>query len=317
VKYITLLPVALLATLALMSCKTEPVTTEKNTGPCNKKVQLLREWLRELDQASPTGPPSFSGFGLNIPMPSGQPYRANKTAGPWLELSPSELRFESGKLPTRDAAAILDLFSKLHQSGKTKNEGSSHPFALQLIIHDDTPWSSVVATFRTAYRAGFRKVALPYQVPLEKYPLAPPPSSLDEDLKQLAGKPPNPPALFDLLAGLATDCPEAGKVTEGIAHQGTVEFAVAGASLAEAIGACDCKVDIPAVKAVLWFGFYPRTEPAIAIDLAGPEQPEAITVGIPGIVPYRVAFKKLQKASSQERPLRFEFQGKGTRGIQP
>jgi len=309
----------LLISLApLSACEDGECKKGVQKADCAARVAEFNEWFGELLENG--GGDSITGGRVHLATPAGQPYRANDTLGPLLGVANEEIIINDEVTRLGDET-IDEKLKELFERGIMNQGADGDPpakgrkiFALQLALHENLLWNKITLAIRSVFLAGFRKVAILYEVTPEKYPLPRPASSLNDELDRLHTKKHDARALIALLEKTLAGCPPAEKLVAGMAAGGgRVSNEAFGKDMAAALSECGCAPDIEALKAVVW-SIFEQPEAALLIELAEPDVTGSVPVMMPGVVPWQAAFRKVQKAANLNKPILF---GQVRRAISP
>lgn len=187
-----------------------------------------------------------------------------------------------------------------------------------LIITRDAPWRAVRASLASLYAAGIRKVDVAFAI--ASAAAEPKASSADHELARLA-EPKGKDLIWALepdkrrkhLDPIFDDCKALHRavatvdaVAEETKDPAAIDQAIASA-YPRAVAECDCKVDIEAVRGLLWLAFGRRHSGGrlwiyVPIEL-GPNRDAPAAVAVDDSTPWHEAHRELLAVASQGRPL--------------
>ena len=236
-------------------------------GPkCGNEVKATRAWMDTLGSLASNAKlniePEIHLINLEGP--------AVKLPGGFAVVSVSPIAFwVNGKrldARTTDAvqAALREAKEKLETQGAPLD--SAGPGAV-LAIDKDSKWSSVVAVGEAALAAGFNRLIFVFESPNVRVAPAEP-SNVDEDLQALGRV--NDPALKSqklsaVYRRILGPCPELSAAAADAQSGTPAEFIQA---ISDALPRCECKVDLPSLKAALWNTFSVESRTGLLISIA-------------------------------------------------
>jgi hypothetical protein len=209
----------LLALAACTACTKEP-------SPCARQVEMLRGWLGDV---ALDGPPAPVQHGIHlVALPDSQ-----RTAPPraaHLVMHPDELAFEGRLIANGRWTDPAPLAAELKAAARDE---------LVVIADASIPWSEIATVAATAERAGVHRLVFVFRFAVHADP--PPGSSAGGD-GALGSAVLEQTQLLDHVLGR---CPAARALSRDDVRAFTDQ-------LAPAIAACNCAVELPAVKRLVW-----------------------------------------------------------------
>lgn len=172
------------------------------------------------------------------------------------------------------------------------------PRQLHLLIDEAAPWERVVAVAQVAHRAGFTMPSFLFSPP--PGPSTRPPRTtfddrMDAQKRDLAaGKiPPSP----EPIASLLERCPPVIRLLGDLGMMQTgnkAEVLIRG--IGPALVDCRCKVDLPAMRSMLW---HMLNNESPVRELRVELSPDAPPIALPASTPWREASKRLTPATKR------------------
>lgn len=250
----------------------------------------------------------FAGANLEAPGVSLDPrmklvqrsdLAARPTYAPEIGVQANEIRFERAVSSTLDdlhaRLAVTFLKNAEHIEAFYRNRPNP-PDArtINLVVDEATSWGTVVDVVSTARRAGFTRPSFVFVLPSTGTP--PPRAPIDDEIDKLvAGPPDNVATSFaEMVSQEVKRCPAATKVfgaVGGVEADNKAEYIAE--AIPEALVECDCNVDLPNLRAVLWRVMVTPNPPRVlALD---PDAP-AETIKLPASTTWKDAAKRFTPA---------------------
>ena len=245
------LVLVLLATACDDSSKPEKLGAER----CAREVLRLRGWLTEMTKETDESPvpvrPSIFLMVANIEKPD-----RPTSSGPLVEITENRTWIENQVARPNQLDELMKKTAKQAGNlGRGDREEAKLP-RLLLAVDRDAPWSRVVAVHDAAARAGFTQISLlftPYGAASTKRPG---PSSVDgklDTIQRITDPVKKIPQLAKLTRRICSGCQALDKVFKTLSVTNPEAKArVITRFLPDAVAECDCAVDLPALKAILW-----------------------------------------------------------------
>ncbi len=309
-------PTAGLAALVLIGLAVCPAIDADADPACQRSAAAIGAWLKDLAAISRPSLPSYPQLTwVEQPGPAAWP---EGLGGPLLELKLRRAMLNGEPLPDglvqRSARlqAARHRYATLNQLRQGAGKAPGPAPVLLVAIDAAEPWTEVCALLQAASQAGFERLGLLYAHPDPDGPARPGPSSIDGRLADL-GDTRSPSARTRLLAGILRAvlgrCPQLVATFEALAAQAPDQRAAAlAAELPEALTGCRCKVDLPALRRLLWHMLYTPPLSVLVAPLAGPDEADPMTLRVPGTQRWQKVLPVLRKAlaGAAPRPLVFE-----------
>jgi hypothetical protein len=252
-----------------------PPSAGDGLAECREQVAGLEDWLRAVESSGLPLTMSLLDEGSGLVEHDGQTtdepaplvHLAHDKA--WLDGEPVEV-----EAPPTEASSVRAHVARLLEL--RRNMMPESPFnespRCYLAVDNDVRWAAVARVVTDAEAAGIERVTFVFRDSKRTAP-APPASSIDDQLLRLgkASQTKRQQLIAELFAYVYQDCPEALKV---IADMGANEVAdvkqVILDELPDAIGACACRPDGSAVKALHWALFgNPRPTAGVTVRVGG------------------------------------------------
>jgi len=267
---------------------------------CREQVAGLEDWLRAVEAAGLPLAVSLLDDGANLAQSTGA---AVDEPAPLVHMTANHTYLEGEALEAPDGLERgLGKLINLRHEMMPRSPFIAAP-RCYLAVDATVPWSAVVSAAGQAAAGGVRRLTFLFADPSRTVP-APPPSSIDPDLKRLrtASQSRRQQIIAELMALVYQNCPEALGV---IARMGASEVAdfkqVIVDELPEAIGACACAPDEASIKALHWAIFGNPTPVAGAtVRLTDPKQPAAAILQAPGDEPWARSAARVIAAAADE-----------------
>lgn len=244
----------LLLAFLLPACQGSPKPGKLDSEKCAQEVLRLRGWLndmtREIDESPVPVRPSVFLMAANIENPD-----RPTSSGPLVEISKNRTWVEN-RVARPDRLNDL-LVKTAEQAGNLGRGGAEKTLPRLLVAVDrDAPWSRLVAVHDAAARAGFTQLSLLFTPYGRTTTARPDPSKIDAELDQIQ-KMTDPvqkiPRLAKLTRRVCCGCPQLDKVFKTLSVTSPeVKARVITRYLPDAVAACACALDLPALKAILW-----------------------------------------------------------------
>jgi hypothetical protein len=241
--------------LLIQSCDDSSKPDKLGAEQCAAEVLRLRGWLKEMTVETDESPvpvrPSIFLMVANIE-------NADRPAssGPLVEISKKRTWVENQVArPNQLDELLLKTAKQAENLGRGDKEAVKLP-RLLVAVDRDAPWGRLVAVHDAAARAGFTQISLlftPYGAATTKRPG---PSSIDGQLDTIATMT-DPvkkvPQLAKLTRKVCGGCAPLDKVFKTLSVTNPEAKArVITRFLPDAVAECDCAIDLPALKAILW-----------------------------------------------------------------
>jgi len=241
--------------LLFQACDDSSKPDKLGAEKCAAEVLRLRGWLKEMTEETDESPvpvrPSIFLMVANIEYPD-----RPTSSGPLVEISKKRTWVEN-QVARPDQ--LDDLMQETAKQAKNLGRGGQEETKLPrllLAVDRDASWSRVVAVHDAAARAGFAQISLlftPYGAATTKRPG---PSSIDgqlDTIQRMTDPVKKVPRLAKLTRRICSSCPPLDKVfkTLSVTNPDT-KARVITRFLPEAVAECECAVDLPALKAILW-----------------------------------------------------------------
>lgn len=288
--------------------RTPPPDDDRDVGNrCREQVAGLEEWLHGVQAGGLPLAMSLLDEGALLVKRAGPKI---VDPGPLLHATKREVMLDG--MPVELPGGVSREIGKLIEM--RRNMVPLSPFIASphayLAVDQDVVWQTVVEVTAEGAAGGLSRITFVFADPSRTVP-GPPPSPIDSDLAQLArsSKQKRQQIIAEQLAYVYQDCPEGLKV---IAQMGVNEVhdfkQVVLDDLPEAIGACACRPNDAAVKALHWSIFgNPQPTSGLTLLLA----PPAATLDPASILALDA---ELPWATAQEQLVAFTTAGADRRG---
>jgi hypothetical protein len=168
-------------------------------------------------------------------------------------------------------------------SGRLQRAWAPAPDRVYVLVAAPTPWHEVVAVTAAIQRAGMAP-AFVFVQPVTTKP--PPPTRVDRELDALRGDDNasnKAVAISEMISKRVTRCPA---LIEAFGHTSAYDGANRALQLARSVApalvACGCQVDIPELRSILFqVLFVPHPPRVIAFDASAPATPLALSAQTP------------------------------------
>jgi hypothetical protein len=162
------------------------------------------------------------------------------------------------------------------------------------LIHSATPWSRVAAAVKVADDVGMQAPMFVFAHPMTAK--APPRTSVDSKLEAIKDGN-KATTLANIMSGLIKKCPSLIRAIGEIANEldaSKTKDQMFAEKVGPALVACDCNVDYPELRSVLWHLLVNQTPTRIvAIDPTAPKE----TIAFPAATTWAEASKRLTAAT--------------------
>jgi len=245
----------LVLTVLLGACNDSSKPEKLGAEQCAQEVLRLRGWLKEMTEETDESPvpvrPSIFLMVANIKN-ADRP----TSSGPLVEISENRTWVEN-QVARPDQ--LDELMKKTAEQAENLGRGDKQEAKLPRLlvaVDRDAPWSRVAAATGAAARAGFTRISFlftPYGAATTKRPG---PSSIDgqlDTIRRMTDPVKKVPQLAKLTRKVCGGCQALDKVFKGLSVTNPeVKARVITRFLPDAVAECDCAVDLPALKAILW-----------------------------------------------------------------
>jgi len=261
-------------------------------GPsCAEQALELDRFLSAMDHE-----PSIFQFSKKLKLVTRDDLPVLKAVyAPTVEVQTREFVFEGLLVGPDELAERLAARRQQLADAVARGREARDPDRVYLLVDESAPWDRVVAAVEAAAAGGFTTVAFVFAHTANLKP--PPRSPIDDELDKIDaadGASGKATKLAETVKGVIKACPAMIEAFGRVAARDSDDKAGSLIqSIQPALVDCDCKVDIPALRSVMWrilANTKPVAEVRVAVDRG------AKPLALPATTPWREAQKRLPQA---------------------
>ncbi len=203
---------------------------------------------------------------------------------PEIDVRANEIQFERqvitklDDLGARLEASFREGADEIERSGLKRRPNPPDERNINLVFDASTPWQTVVGVVGAARRAGFTRPSFVFGLPTKGSP--PPRAPIDDDIDKLLDEPAGTVAtkFAEMVSKEVKGCPAAIKVFGAVGAEASDNKAAYFAeAIPDALVECNCNVDIPNLRSLLWrIMATPNPPRVLAFDPDAPAEPIAL-----------------------------------------